>query len=92
MDFLAFSHSRWIVCCRSMQRVDEEIINYDLIEDVLLLLLVNRDQCTLEAPEGSDLSRGSILGTTHLFYSRIYQAFCLIWFQFSYLGWEKSRQ
>lgn len=46
-----------------MQRVDEEIVNYDLIEDVLLLLLVNRDQCTLEAPEGSDLSRGSILGT-----------------------------
>mmetsp|Transcript_14996 Transcript_14996/g.36596 ORF Transcript_14996/g.36596 Transcript_14996/m.36596 type:complete len:557 (-) Transcript_14996:1528-3198(-) len=44
-----------------MQRVDEEVINYDLIEDVLLLLLVNRDQCTLEAPEGSDLSRGSIL-------------------------------
>ncbi|CAJ1934420.1 unnamed protein product [Cylindrotheca closterium] len=46
---------------RSMQRVDEQVINYDLIEDVLLLLLVNRDQCTLEAPEGSDLSRGSIL-------------------------------
>lgn len=47
---------------RSMQRVDEEKINYDLIEDVLLLLLVNRNQCTFEAPEGADLSRGSILG------------------------------
>lgn len=61
-----------------MQRVDEEIINYDLIEDVLLLLLVNREQCTLEAPEGSDLSRGSILGTTDPTFSRIHQATALI--------------
>lgn len=63
-----------------MQRVNEEIINYDLIEDVLLLLLVNRDQCSLEAPEGSDLSRGSILGTTDPTVSLIDQATVLICF------------
>ena len=59
-----------------MQRVDEDIINYDLIEDVLLLLLVNQDQCTLEAPEGSDLSRGSVLGTLNIYLAIA----CIMWF------------
>lgn len=63
-----------------MQRVNEEMINYDLIEDVLLLLLVNRGQCNLEAPEGSDLSRGSILGMTDAAVSLLDQGTILICF------------
>ena len=47
---------------RSMDRVNEEIINYDLIEDVLLMLLVNPEQNeTLLPPEGASLSEGSVL-------------------------------
>lgn len=47
---------------RSMDRVDEEIINYDLLEDVLDLLLCRPDQNSmLLAPDGADLTRGSIL-------------------------------
>ena len=47
---------------RSMERVNEEIINYDLIEDVLMLLLINQESNTsLLAPDGADLSNGSIL-------------------------------
>jgi HrpA-like RNA helicase len=45
-----------------MDRVNEEVINYDLIEDVLNLILVRTDSNdTLVAPEGGDLSRGSVL-------------------------------
>ena len=45
-----------------MDRVNEEIINYDLIEDVLLLLFVNPEQNeTLVPPEGASLSEGSVL-------------------------------
>ena len=47
---------------RSMERVNEEVINYDLIEDVLKL--VTSDQGindTLVAPDGADMSTGSIL-------------------------------
>ena len=48
---------------RSMERVNEEVINYDLIEDVLKL--VTSDQAgindTLVAPDGADMSTGSIL-------------------------------
>ena len=49
---------------RSMDRVNEEILNYDLIEDVLELLLIqsgNDNTTTLTAPEGADISNGSIL-------------------------------
>lgn len=50
---------------RSMQRVDESILNYDLIEDVLAMLLLdteNNDSIVL--PDGTDnesLSKGSVL-------------------------------
>ena len=45
-----------------MERVNEEVINYDLIEDVLTLLLINQDGNTsLIAPDGADFSKGSIL-------------------------------
>ncbi|CAB9507370.1 DExH-box ATP-dependent RNA helicase DExH7, chloroplastic [Seminavis robusta] len=47
---------------RSMTRVNEEIINYDLIEDVLHLLLVQPEQNDyLLPPEGADLSNGAVL-------------------------------
>lgn len=47
---------------RSMDRVNEQIINFDLLEDVLDLLLCRPDQnSTLVAPEGADLNRGSVL-------------------------------
>lgn len=47
---------------RSMERVNEEVINFDLIEDVLLLLLIRpENNNTLVAPDGADLSTGSIL-------------------------------
>lgn len=45
---------------RSMERVNEEIINFDLVEDILKLI-TNGDTDTLVAPEGADLSTGSIL-------------------------------
>jgi ATP-dependent RNA helicase DHX29 len=45
-----------------MDRVNEEIINYDLIEDVLNLLLVNPEKNNiLLAPDNYDISRGSVL-------------------------------
>ena len=45
-----------------MERVNEEVINFDLVEDVLTLLLVNNEGNTsLVAPEGADLSSGSVL-------------------------------
>ena len=45
-----------------MDRVNEEIINYDLIEDVLNLLLVKPDENTmLLAPDSYDISSGSVL-------------------------------
>jgi HrpA-like RNA helicase len=45
-----------------MDRVNEEIINYDLIEDVLILLLVEPDRNeVLLPPEGASLSNGSVL-------------------------------
>ena len=47
---------------RSMERVNEEVINYDLIEDVLKLITDDGDgRTTLAAPDGADMSRGSIL-------------------------------
>ncbi len=47
---------------RSMDRVNEEVINFDLLEEVLDLLLCRPDQnSTLVAPEGADLTRGSVL-------------------------------
>lgn len=46
----------------SMERVDESILNYDLIEDVLQLLLLNPERnSTLVAPEGANTSNGSVL-------------------------------
>ena len=45
-----------------MERVDEEAINYDLIEDILRLLLFNESTTQhLPPPEGADLNHGSIL-------------------------------
>lgn len=47
---------------RSMDRVNEQVLNYDLIEDVLHLLLVAPERNeTLLAPEGESLSNGSVL-------------------------------
>lgn len=45
---------------RSMERVNEEIINFDLVED-LLKLITSKDNDTLLPPEGADLSCGSVL-------------------------------
>ena len=46
----------------SLWRVNEEAINYDLVEDVLTLLLVKKDYSLLAPPEGADTSsNGSIL-------------------------------
>lgn len=44
-----------------MERVNEEVVNYDLIEDVLMLLLSQESTTSLVAPEGADLSSGSVL-------------------------------
>jgi ATP-dependent RNA helicase DHX29 len=47
---------------RSMDRVNEEIINYDLIEDTLNLLLAYPERnSSLLPPDGADLSTGSVL-------------------------------
>jgi HrpA-like RNA helicase len=45
-----------------MDRVNEEILNFDLIEDVLHILLIEpmRNE-TLVAPEGASLAEGSVL-------------------------------
>ncbi|KAL7459630.1 hypothetical protein ACHAWC_011381 [Mediolabrus comicus] len=46
----------------SLWRANEEIINYDLVEDVLALLLAKKDFSALAPPEGADMSSsGSIL-------------------------------
>ena len=57
IDFLTSSLYRSLDC------VDESVINYDLIEDVLRLLLIQENQKphSLRAPEGADVSRGSVL-------------------------------
>ena len=45
-----------------MGRVNEEIVNYDLIEDILQLILVDPSRNkSLLPPEGADLSTGSVL-------------------------------
>mmetsp|Transcript_12968 Transcript_12968/g.29836 ORF Transcript_12968/g.29836 Transcript_12968/m.29836 type:complete len:1347 (+) Transcript_12968:199-4239(+) len=44
---------------RSMQRVNEDVINFDLIEDVLNL--ITSGQSDLVAPDGADMSVGSVL-------------------------------
>jgi len=47
---------------RSMDRVNQEVINFDLIEDTLNLLLDNSERnYSLLPPDGADLSKGSIL-------------------------------
>lgn len=47
---------------RSMGRVDETSINYDLIEDTLRLILVHYDpDCGLVPPNGANLSGGAVL-------------------------------
>jgi ATP-dependent RNA helicase DHX29 len=46
----------------SMDRVDENTLNYDLIEDVLrILLLEPQRNAILHAPDGADLTWGSVL-------------------------------
>jgi len=46
----------------SLERVDESVLNYDLIEDVLQLLLIHPERnSTLLAPDGVDTSNGSVL-------------------------------
>ena len=46
----------------SLERVDESILNYDLIEDVLQILLIHPERnTTLIAPDGADTSNGSVL-------------------------------
>jgi len=46
----------------SLERVDESILNYDLIEDLLQMLLIYPERnSTLIAPDGVDISNGSIL-------------------------------
>lgn len=47
---------------RSMDRVKEDVINYDLLEDILQLILCQPDKnTTLLPPKGADLSKGSVL-------------------------------
>ena len=46
---------------RSMGRVNEEVINYDLIEDVLKLITSDDGHHSFVAPDGADMSQGSIL-------------------------------
>lgn len=46
----------------SMDRVDESILNFDLIEDLLqLLLLEPNDTSLLSAPDGADTTTGAVL-------------------------------
>lgn len=46
----------------SMERVDEKVLNFDLIEDVLQLLLLNSESNTLLcAPEGANTKSGAVL-------------------------------
>lgn len=47
---------------RSMDRVNEEVVNYDLIEDVLMQLLVNSETNVLTPPDSNvDISAGAVL-------------------------------
>jgi len=49
---------------RSMERVDERVLNYDLIEECLALLLLDRNNDSIVLPDGADnesLSKGSVL-------------------------------
>jgi len=58
-------HQHQICFFRSLDRVNEEIINYDLLEDLLVLLLVQPEKNgVLLPPEGgttSDISNGHVL-------------------------------
>eukprot|EP00536_Pseudo-nitzschia_multiseries_P003675 jgi/Psemu1/318225/estExt_fgenesh1_pm.C_570029 len=46
----------------SLERVDESVLNYDLVEDVLQLLLIHPERNSiLLAPNGADTSNGSVL-------------------------------
>lgn len=57
-DFPDFS----LLTRRSMDRVDETKINYDLIEDVLKSILLNtQDNSFVKPPEGVNLSCGAVL-------------------------------
>ena len=47
---------------RSMERVNEEVINYDLIEDILKLV-ANGNNDSLVAPDGADMSKYFSLST-----------------------------
>lgn len=53
------------VLSRSMDRVDEQVINYDLIQDVLSLLLIETEHNDMLLPPDSvdvpDFSRGAVL-------------------------------
>ena len=44
-----------------MDRVDEQVINYDLIEDILALLLLTPDINSLLLLDGANMSTGSVL-------------------------------
>ncbi|KAL9184942.1 hypothetical protein ACHAXT_002719 [Thalassiosira profunda] len=46
---------------RSMERVNEEVVNFDLIEDVLKLVTEKEGEHALVAPDEVDMSRGSVL-------------------------------
>ena len=47
---------------RSMDRVNEQVVNYDLIEDVLMQLLVNPETNALKPPDSNvDISAGAVL-------------------------------
>ena len=57
-DFLGYS----LATRRTMDRVDESVLNYDLIEDLLHLLLIERHvDHILKAPEGTPAEKGAIL-------------------------------
>jgi HrpA-like RNA helicase len=49
---------------KSMDRVDETVINYDLIEDVLHGLLVE-ENCDFKPPDGADVPTGAVLIFLH---------------------------
>jgi ATP-dependent RNA helicase DHX29 len=44
-----------------MERVEESIINFDLIEDILQLLMIKKDYSVLCPPDISDISKGAFL-------------------------------
>jgi HrpA-like RNA helicase len=45
----------------SLERVDESILNLDLIEDLINLIVVKKDYSALAPPDNVDMSTGSIL-------------------------------